>query len=95
MDIKISPIAKIVIDRDNIECYNKSIEKQEKILVPTDSFFSIGYDEHGKERFVRIYETKNKNLYCQKKTGKRPFDLFWYASSIHAFHFIHDRRTLK
>ena len=63
MDIKISPIAKIVIDKDNIECYNKSIEKQEKILVPTDSYFSIGYDEHGRERFVRIYETKNKNIH--------------------------------
>ena len=95
MDIKVEPISKILVDKNDIMHYNKRVVRKEQILVPTDSFFSIGYDEHGKERFVRTYETKNKNLYCQKKTGKRPFDLFWYASSIHSFHFMHDRRTLK
>ena len=64
MDIKISPIAKIVIDRDNIECYNKSIEKQEKILVPTGQYFCIGYDRFGKDKGVELYAVKNKNLPC-------------------------------
>ena len=63
MDIKIQPIAKIVIDKNGIRYYNKRVIRKEQMLVPTDSFFSIGYDEHGKERFVRIYETKNKNFY--------------------------------
>lgn len=64
MDIKVEPIAKILVDKNDIMHYNKKVVRKEQILVPTDSFFSIGYDEHGKERFVRIYETKNKNLYC-------------------------------
>ena len=64
MDIKVEPISKILVDKNDIRHYNKRVVRKEQILVPTDSFFSIGYDEHGKERFVRIYETKNKNLYC-------------------------------
>ena len=64
MNIKIGPISKILVDKNDIVHYNKRVVRKEQILVPTDSFFSIGYDEHGKERFVRIYETKNKNLYC-------------------------------
>ena len=64
MDIKVEPISKILVDKNDIMRYNKRVVRKEQILVPTDSFFSIGYDEHGKERFVRIYETKNKNLYC-------------------------------
>ena len=64
MDIKVEPIPKILVDKNDIMHYNKRVVKKEQILVPTDIFFSIGYDEHGKERFVRTYETKNKNLYC-------------------------------
>ena len=64
MDIKVEPIPKILVDKNDIMHYNKRVVRKEQILVPTNSFFSIGYNKHGKERFVRIYETKNKNLYC-------------------------------
>ena len=62
MDIKVEPISKILVDKNDIMHYNKRVVMEEQILVPTDSFFSIGYDEHGKERTLyRDWETDRKS----------------------------------